>query len=460
MDSPTKCWGVVGKDDVAISCLAEEESDALMHIFPGRSDIASSIEGRSFYKVSHYFKYKGYHSIPDVDISTSDIEKYKETLYELACGIVNENNRSNIEKLLEMNLILGEEEVFDFEKAKMERKGEFILGVYLPISRIEVVKRPCEIFEEECLKKNNLLKNPSIKSVYFSSGGVAVGISLHYILHVEGTLWEVSDMALEQIHKPLSNMGIECRTRIIPIIEYLSDLEYEALLYTSIRDPIKRRQLREVINDSKPLLEKDAPSIRRLSLEDINNVIKIYTFREKLVRILGRRESDIKNEIIKFIYALTCAKTKQASDADLWQIFGDFSNIYLKLANKTEELLEKNQKTKMQLHGENKFKEAVSQAAKKEIEIKTDLGSMIIIASIWNSNYPDDPIVDQNYSNFVKKLQTTKAFDIRNVFAHGSESRTLKILNDKNKVKDDADKVVAAFMALVEFVDRYSKFKG
>lgn len=334
-ESVTKCFGIMGADDLVAISLAEEESDALMYIYSGKSDLASSL-GRqvpmpSYFKVNEYFKYKGYALPPSVNISNEVIEDYKEYLYQLGEGVnVEKIDEDTLDELKEKGLILGKEEnVFNIEEGRSHNMGEFLIGVFLPARGIMAVG-PCDIFDIECVNKH-LIENPNVKDIFFSNTGAGGGhaINLHYIIRVIGDIWSIRDLILNYIHKPLAEKNIEFGTRVMPVSDYLSDLEYEALLETHTHDPNKRRVLRAIINKAEYRLGQEALLLRRLPPMDIDNLLTIYAFRDRARDILGLHENDVSDKIVKFFYGWILAKVKHPEDNTyLNRIYDNTKDLY------------------------------------------------------------------------------------------------------------------------------------
>jgi hypothetical protein len=458
-ESFTKCFGIMGTDDIVAISLAEEESDALMQIYSGRSDLASSFSTEDpmplYFKVTHYLKYKGYALPPSVSVDKEEIEDYKEYLYRLAGGINVKKIDSNIlDELKKKELILEEEKnVFDLDVGRSNKKGEFLVGVFLPARGILAVD-PCEIFDSECVEKH-LIRDTHVKDIFFSNTGAGGkrAINLHYIIRVLGDIWSIRDLLLNSIHKPLSEKKIEFGTRIMPLIDYLSDLEYEAILETHTHDPAKRRVLRAIINKAEYRLGKDALLLRRLPLGDIDKLLKIYEFRNRATEVLGLDERDVVDKIVKFFRGWILAKTKQLRDDNyLNRIYDDSRDLYTSLAEKIEGTLSKNLNEKRDQVGSDEFDEAVFRAARKQITIKEELEPLIIATSIWNNKYKDDLIVSEDYTSNVKNLQLNKVSDIRNRFSHPRKSL---FVNQKN-LENDMNKTVKALLSMIDFLDEFA----
>ena len=458
-ESFTQCVGIMGSDDLIAMSLAEEESDALMYIYSGRSDLASSFISQHpmplYFKATHYLKYRGYALPPSVTASKEEIENYREYLYQLAEGInVEKIDGTVLNELKDNNLILGKEKnIFDPEEGKSRKMGEFVVGIFLPARNILDGDNSCKIFDSECVHKH-LLENPNVTDIFFSEAGAGGrgAINLHYILRVIGDIQSIRDLILDSIHKPLSKNEIEFGTRVMPIVDYLSDLEFEALLETYIGDPAKRRVLREIIVKTGYRLDRDGLLIRRLSTRDINNLIKIYKFRERASVVLHLDKHNISDMIAGFFHGWVLAKVKQPKDDKHFNIIYDnIRGLYTSLAEKAEGILSKNLNEKRDRVGEEEFDETVSKIAKKQIKIKPELNPLIIATSIWNTNRKDDIIINEEYTLYVKKLQGAKVSDIRNHFSHHS-----KFLKSPQHVKSDMDKTVNALLSLMEFVDKFT----
>jgi hypothetical protein len=461
-ESVTKCLGIMGADDLVTISLAEEESDALMYIYPGKSDLASSFGTQvpmpAYFKVTDYFKYKGYAVLPSVNISKEIIEEYKEYLYQLGEGVnVEKIDEDTLDELKEKKLILGEEEnVFNTEEGRVRKVGEFLIGVFLPARGILAVD-PCDIFNIECVKKH-LIENPNVKDILFSNTGAGGGhaINLHYIIRVICDTWSIRDLILNSIHKPLAEKKIEFGTRIMPVIDYLSALEYEALLETHTHDPTKRRVLREIINKAEYRLGKEALLLRRLPLIDIDKLIMIYEFRDRVREILGLHEPDVMDKIVKFFHGWMLAKVKQPKDDTyLNRIYDNTKDLYTSLAEKVEGILSTNLNEKRDQVGKEEFDEAVSKVAKKQITINEELNPLIIATSIWNNNYKDELINSEDYTSCVKDLQTNKVGDIRNHFSHYQKSQS-GFFRNLQYVKNDMNKTVDALLSMMEFLDKFA----
>lgn len=461
-ESVTKCFGIMGADDLVAISLAEEESDALMFLYPGMSDLASSLGTQdpmpSYFKVTDYYKYKGYGLLPSVSIGKEVIEDYKEYLYLLGEGLnVEKIDEDTLDELKEKKLILGEEEnVFNIEEVRVHKVGEFLVGVFLPARGILAVD-PCGIFDKECVHKH-LMGNPNVTDILFSDTGAGGrrAINLHYIIRVIGDIWSIRNLILNSIHKPLSEKKIEFGTRIMPIIDYLSDLEYEALLETHTHDPAKRRVLREIINKAEYRLGKEALLLRRLPLIDIDKLLTIYEFRNRAREVLGLHEGDVIDKIVKFFSGWILVKVKQPKDDTyLNRVYNDTKDFYTALAEKVEGILSINLTEKRDQIGKEEFDEAVSKVAKKQITITQELNPLIIATSIWNNNYKDELIMSEDYTSYVKNLQANNVGNIRNHFSHYQESHS-GFLRNLQYIKNDMDKIVDALLSMMEFLDKFA----
>lgn len=242
----------------------------------------------------------------------------------------------------------------------------------------------------------------------------------------------------------------------MPVIDYLSDLEYEALLETHTHDPTKRRVLREIINKAEYRLHQEALLLRRLPLIDIDKLLTIYEFRDRVREILGLHEPDVMDKIVKFFNGWILAKVKQPKDNTyLNRIYDNTKDLYTSLAEKVEGILSINLNEKRDQIGKEEFDEAVSKVAKKQITIKEELNTLIIATSIWNNNYKDELIISEDYTSCVKDLQTNKVGDIRNHFSHYQKSQS-GFFRNLQYVKNDMNKTVDALLSMIEFLDKFA----
>lgn len=458
--SSAKCFGIEGHDDVVVECLAEEEPDSRMLFYGGRSDVAACLEVPRYFHVERsvgYIKYKGFRidsKLLSMD-AVNEIKEHKEDIYKLAMGISdNEIDEGLVKKWIDMEIVLGEEVAPNVEDLRTNKQAEFLVGLFFPI-RIDI-EDPCKTFESKVVYRD-LIEDPNIKDILYSAGGGGGprgrAINLHYLLRVIGDVWSIRDLALDRIQKPLYAEGIECGTTIMPIADYLSNLEYEALLDSPIPSPSTRRMIREITNVMISRLEQDAFLIRRLPLSDMEKMIKIYHSRGAIANALRLEVRKIEDKIVKLFHGWILSKIKPDRKFDA--IYDDFSDIYVTLARCAERVLFKNLSSKQKEIGSKKFLDEISSYAKKEIVIekKSGLGVFLMATSIWNKKRRDNPILDENYSNRVKQLQHKRADKIRNYFSHGERELFMSI---PDRLEEDIGSTIDALLSLIEFVVEFS----
>ncbi len=402
-----------------------------------------------------FFKYKGYPIDQEGQLPphiAKEFSSQRELIYNLINGnLPNDSiNLKELNKLEEEKIILGEEiDPFDFDHPDSPDEIEVLIGIFLPARMTE--PDPCKVFNEKVIKEK-LLDNIRVKDIFYSNAGGGGGEALpnHYLMRIVGNIRTVYGIVSEDIHKTLLLNKIEYGTRIMPLLDYLSNNEYEAFLHSTIVDPNVRNQIGLMMDLISKEMGIDSVKLKRLSNEDIEKMLLIFENGQILSNVLKVKDNRVVDDkLAKLFSGWINGKLDQTKDKiSIYEDIADFGRF---IANQTEKIIKKNIDQKIKDVGIDIFQAEVVKRGGKKIENLSGLNDLLIATSIWNASDKKSVIVSNLYSEKIKDLQKNKVHQYRNAFSHPSDG----FVENADLISQEIDFVTDAIISMVIFVTEF-----
>jgi hypothetical protein len=392
--------------------------------------------GRLFAEVE---KHKDFYYAPDLlaNLHENDVEPSLQAADAILRG--EQVSADVIKEVLTKKVLLNDLPDSDVTLAdEVSGKSEFLVLVFLASATGQKVS-PTKIFEEHVIHAE-LEQDDRVRTVEVceQTNPVPTGhLEAHYILHVVGDIYDISEIVFEKVHQKLAKFGVISGTRVVPLAIRLQKDPCIWLSETPITDPMTRRDICDIIEQ---VIGENVPfAIKKLDEELRNKVSSIWHKARFWLNYLESKRVEgiraIKHsryQLARCLYYISYALIQDSEEfneeilSNLWSYCGNF---YRELAGEIEGFLQFLISQQTERVGEDfnvrlaKAWEKCAGAKAVAIDMtKMALGDLVQSIIYWNDcAVEDECIKDKALAIKLRKLQSCGFVDFRNCLLHTAE---------------------------------------